>query len=125
MPSLVDLETLTYIGDTLSRPECVLATSSGSTFACDWRGGIVQIGPDGRQKFLGYPMEPGQSLLLPNGIALLRDGSFLAANLSDQGGCGELPRTVEQNLTSWRSMASHCCPLTSSPWIVGGAPGSR
>lgn len=86
MPSLIDLQTLVYVGNALSRPECVLATSSGRILTCDWRGGIVQIRPDGHQEFIGCPLEPGKSQLLPNGIALLPDGSILAANLSDRGG---------------------------------------
>ncbi|OSQ45040.1 SMP-30/gluconolactonase/LRE family protein [Thalassospira sp. MCCC 1A01428] len=82
----IDPSRLTYLGQGLERPECVLATASGSVFVCDWRGGIVRLGADGQQSFIGEPKAPGSSALLPNGIALMRDGSFLAANLADSGG---------------------------------------
>lgn len=86
MAETIDLASLTPVGRELSRPECVLATSSGTVFVCDWRGGIVKIAPDGSQSFIGTQHAPGDGPLRPNGIALLNDGSFLAANLADSGG---------------------------------------
>ena len=71
---------LSFVGTDLHRPECVLATASGKLFASDRRGGVTVIEPDGRQHRLGT------SSLMPNGIALQRDGSFLVANLSPEGG---------------------------------------
>jgi len=67
-------------GHDLARPECVLATQSGRLFVSDRRGGVTCIEPDGRQHRLGT------SALVPNGIALQRDGSFLVADLGEQGG---------------------------------------
>jgi sugar lactone lactonase YvrE len=64
----------------LQRPECVLTHSSGRIFVSDRRGGVTSIWPDGRQQLIG------QSTLLPNGIAMERDGSFLIANLGPDGG---------------------------------------
>ena len=64
----------------LQRPECVLAHSSGRLFVSDHRGGVTSIWPDGRQQL------SGQTALLPNGIALQKDGSFLVANLGIDGG---------------------------------------
>src|ERR1700681_1274354 len=46
----------------------------------DGRGGVTTIAPDRTQRMIG------RSSLVPNGIALCRDGSFLVANLSTEGG---------------------------------------
>jgi sugar lactone lactonase YvrE len=64
----------------LHRPECVLTHSSGRLFVSDRRGGVTTVWPDGRQQL------SGETALLPNGIALQQDGSFLVANLGDDGG---------------------------------------
>jgi sugar lactone lactonase YvrE len=71
---------LRFVGHDLERPECVLACASGRLFMSDGRGGVTTIAPDGMQNRIG------QSSLVPNGIALCRDGSFLVANLSPAGG---------------------------------------
>ena len=76
---------LSWIGQDLVRPECVLATSSGSLFTADWRGGVVQLLPDGRQHLYTATRSDGLPLR-PNGIALLADGSFLLAQLGDRDG---------------------------------------
>ena len=72
------------IGSDLQRPECVLACASGRLYASDRRGGVACIEPDGRQRLIG------RSTLLPNGIALRRDGSFLVANMADAGGVWQI-----------------------------------
>jgi sugar lactone lactonase YvrE len=71
---------LRFVGHDLERPECVLACASGRLFMSDGRGGVTTIAPDGTQNRIG------QSSLVPNGIALCRDGSFLIADLSPEGG---------------------------------------
>ena len=63
-----------FAGHDLARPECVLATASGRLYTSDRRGGVQVIEPDGSQRLIG-----ASPALLPNGIALLRDGSFLIA----------------------------------------------
>ncbi|WP_418320864.1 SMP-30/gluconolactonase/LRE family protein [Piscinibacter sakaiensis] len=68
------------VGDDLRRPECVLATAAGRLHVSDKRGGVTTIEPDGRQHLLG------SSAMVPNGIALQRDGGFLVANLGPDGG---------------------------------------
>ena len=77
-----------FIGAGLQRPECILATASGKLFMSDRRGGIMVIAPDARQHLLG------KSDLVPNGIALQRDGSFLVANLGTEGAFGASARTA-------------------------------
>ncbi len=85
----------------LQRPECVLTHASGTVFVSDRRGGVLALSPDGSQH-LGC-----RSALLPNGIALLEDGSFLVANLAEAGGV-------------WRIAPNGGV----SPWLteVGGQP---
>lgn len=90
--NLVDLETLQWQGHSLQRPECVLTTARGDVYTADWRGGVLHISPDGSQDlYLGQPVA-GEALK-PNGIALLKDGSFLLAHLgAEKGGVYRLYR---------------------------------
>jgi len=82
---------LRFVGQSLNRPECVLCTVDGSLYTADWRGGVCRIGPDGEEKL--YPANDAPVPMLPNGIALLEDGSFLMANLGDDGGIWRLHRS--------------------------------
>jgi sugar lactone lactonase YvrE len=86
MGTEIGLEGLRFTGEALQRPECVLATRRGDLFLSDRRGGVMHIAADGTQRLIGG------STLIPNGIALLRDGSFAIANLSDEGGVWRLKR---------------------------------
>ena len=70
---------ITYVGHDLQRPECVLACASGRLYMSDGRGGVTTIAPDGAHARIG------SSHLVPNGVALCRDGSFLVANLGPGG----------------------------------------
>ena len=81
------------LGMGLQRPECVLAVARGDLYCADWRGGVAHIRPDGRQSlYLGQG--PGGVALKPNGIALLRDGSFLLTQLgAHDGGVYRLQRS--------------------------------
>jgi len=71
---------LRFVGQGLQRPECVLTHRSGTLYVSDRRGGILCLRADGRQQLIG------KSPLLPNGITLEKDGSFLVANLGADGG---------------------------------------
>lgn len=84
MGTEIGLEALTTTGEGLSRPECVLATRRGTLHVSDNRGGVTRIAADGTRDFLGG------GDVVPNGIALLRDGSYAIANLSDSGGVWRL-----------------------------------
>jgi len=79
-----DSQGLQTVAAGLQRPECVLTHSSGRLFVSDRRGGVTTLWPDGRQQLSGH------STLLPNGIALQRDGSFLIANLGPNGGVWQI-----------------------------------
>lgn len=82
-----------WYGSGLQRAECVLATASGRLFCSDQRGGVMSIAPDGSQRLLG------ESAMMPNGIALQRDGSFLVANLGPDGGVWRLD--AQGNAKPW------------------------
>jgi sugar lactone lactonase YvrE len=91
----LSLERLAFVGSGLVRPECVLATADGCLYAADWRGGVACVRPDGTQA-LYVSQLPGERPLRPNGIAVLRDGSFLLADLGEtQGGVFALSRGGE------------------------------
>lgn len=94
--SLADLR---FVGTGLVRPECVLANAAGDLFTADWRGGVAQLRADGSQVLYAGPGPTGETLK-PNGIALLRDGSFLLAHLgNDEGGVFRLHRNGQ--VTPW------------------------
>jgi sugar lactone lactonase YvrE len=93
------LEELRFVGSGLVRPECVLANAAGDLFTADWRGGVAHVRPDGSQALYVGPGPAGLALK-PNGIALLRDGSFLLAHLgNDEGGVFRLQR--DGRVTPW------------------------
>ncbi len=80
----INLQSLDSFGHGLNRPECVLATSNGKLCTADWRGGVCILDADGSQRWIiGKNVEQP---LRPNGIALLKDGSFLLAELGDTTG---------------------------------------
>ena len=92
LPLPLPLHALRFVGQGLVRPECVLATAAGSLYTADWRGGVAHLHPDGSRALYAGPGPDGLALK-PNGIALLRDGSFLVTHLGDeQGGVFRLQR---------------------------------
>jgi sugar lactone lactonase YvrE len=82
--ALLDLDNLSTVGHDLHRPECVLCTANGRTYAADWRGGVTVIESDGSQWSL--MARNGDISVRPNGIALMEDGSFLLAHLGEDAG---------------------------------------
>jgi sugar lactone lactonase YvrE len=87
---LLDLDQVDFIGSDFMRPECVLATRGGRLYASDWRGGVQVVEPDGSQHAMGNAARREEARLMPNGLALLRDGSLLVANLGADGGVWRL-----------------------------------
>jgi sugar lactone lactonase YvrE len=81
-----DHPSLTFIGHSLVRPECVLTHRSGVLFASDWagHGGVAAIAPDGRVARVA--IADATLALRPNGIALEPGGSFLIAHLGAETG---------------------------------------
>jgi sugar lactone lactonase YvrE len=92
-------DVLQTVGSGLHRPECVIVDHANHVYVPHWPGGVTRIAPGGSQctwRALNPPVE-----LLPNGIELMPDGSFLLANLGDAGGVWRLQRdgTVTPFLT--------------------------
>lgn len=81
---LVPLSEVTWVGEGLKRPECVLTTAKGEVFVGDHGSGIAEIGKPKRE-IVGAP--PG---FLPNGVAMTAGREFLIANLGAPGGVWRL-----------------------------------
>jgi sugar lactone lactonase YvrE len=88
--SRISPDRLTPFGSGLHRPEGVAATARGEVFTADWRGGVACVRADGAVETWMAKDPPIE--LRPNGVALTRDGGFLIANLSDDGGIWRLDR---------------------------------
>lgn len=87
----IDVSDLSYIGEGLERPECILAEPDGTLWSADGRGGVVRIDPDGGQALiLQSGVENTASSFedrlvnttgsLPNGLTFDQNGDFLIAN---------------------------------------------
>ena len=87
----VSISALEAHGSGLNRPECVVATRAGDVFVPEWPGGVTVVRPDGRTET--WRATSTSMDLRPNGIALAADGSFLIANLGDDGGIWRLYRS--------------------------------
>jgi len=87
----IDIAALTFIGDGLTRPECVLAVQSGHLCVADFRGGVSIIHPGGAVETV---LAKGTEFVpKPNGICIQQDGSFLLAHLgAEDGGVYHLAR---------------------------------
>lgn len=79
----LSLDSISWIGRGLVRPECVVVGPDGTLYTADWRGGVASIALDGGVTLLKADVGDGGPLLQPNGIARLPDGSFLLADLSE------------------------------------------
>src|ERR1700722_6868583 len=87
----VDASSIAYVGESLERPECILAERDGSLWTADARGGVVHIRPDGSQQLVLEDLGQGTAASdekadglvtgnLPNGLAFARNGDILIAN---------------------------------------------
>ena len=61
---LIPLSAVSWVGEGLARPECVLTTAKGEVFVGDHHAGIAEIGKP-KRRITGAP--PG---FLPNGVAM-------------------------------------------------------
>lgn len=79
---------VSFTGDGLKRPECVLAHVSGLLIVPDWTdgGGVSLVLPDGRTVHHLARDRTADNPLRPNGIALEDGGSILMAHLGDATG---------------------------------------
>ena len=114
------LDALQFLGSGLVRPECVLANAAGDLYTADWRGGVAHLRADGSQALYVGPGPDGLALK-PNGIALLRDGSFLLTHLGDdEGGVFQLQRNGR--VTAWLRQVEGV-DLPPSNFVVEDAAG--
>lgn len=92
----VDRASLSFVGQDLQRPECILAERDGTLWAADARGGVTRIAPDGKQSFIGQRADTRFAThaaataeafeekftqgTLPNGMAFAANGDILISN---------------------------------------------
>ncbi len=82
---------ISFVGEGLQRPECILAERDGSLWSADARGGVVHIAPNGTQTLITQTHDDRFAATtdaaarftqgtLPNGLAFDADGSILISN---------------------------------------------
>jgi sugar lactone lactonase YvrE len=71
----IDAGAITFVGQYLSRPECIVAERDGTLWISDNRGGVTRLDPSGAQQTIG------QLRGTPNGLALDADGNLLIADI--------------------------------------------
>jgi sugar lactone lactonase YvrE len=81
--TMIALEEISFAGEGLARPECVLTMPDGSIHIADWRGGITIIVADGQQSSI---LARGDFTPKPNGFAIHPHGGWLLAHLGDGDG---------------------------------------
>lgn len=81
---MIDINSLSFIGENLSRPECVLVDFKRALHIADWRGGVTIISNQNKNRTI---IAQGNTELKPNGIAILagNDG-WLVTHLGDTEG---------------------------------------
>lgn len=94
--TMITDDDISFIGDGLARPECVLATAAGDLYAshapADGPKGVTRVAPDGRQTLYAATSGDIPDHLVINGYSMMPDGSFLIANVGDSGGVFRLHR---------------------------------
>ena len=66
-----------FVGNELSRPECVIVERDGTLWISDDRAAVTRLDPDGRQTLVG------RMKALPNGLAMDKRGVLYIANIGD------------------------------------------
>jgi sugar lactone lactonase YvrE len=116
---ILTVDDLDFVGKDLVRPECALCTKNGAVFVADGRGGVVRIAPDGgQQAFLAT-----DRTIMPNGIALQADGTFLLADLGSETGTGGVVRLARDGTTSDVLSELDGVPLPPSNYVLADAKG--
>ena len=83
-----------FLGRDLIRPECIVATRRGHIYASHAGdgGGIARVSGHRIEELYLARSGDVPDGFIPNGYALMPDGSFLIANVGDQGGVFRLYR---------------------------------
>jgi sugar lactone lactonase YvrE len=104
----IDPAELSFVGQDLERPECILAEKDGTLWSADGRGGVMRIDPDGTQELIlqqGLAANTASSFedrlvntmgSLPNGLPFDTNGDFLIANF----GTDQVERMTRDGATS-------------------------
>lgn len=107
-----DASAIEFIGQDLSRPECVLTTRSGDIFVSDKRGGVSTFRVGGPSRLIEGKGHPDN--FITNGFALLPDRSFLLANLGEDGGVWHL---TQDGVLAPRIMKTDLGPLPTTNFV--------
>ena len=75
---------LGFLGEGLTRPECVLCTANGDVYVSNFEGGVTRIPARGAQHDIADRSRP----IGTNGFAITAECEFLCANLHPEGGGG-------------------------------------
>tara|TARA_R110000744_G_scaffold49406_7_gene107412 strand:+ start:1680 stop:2576 length:897 start_codon:yes stop_codon:yes gene_type:complete len=75
-PFSLSAQDFTFVGESLSRPECIVAESNGDLWISDNRGSATHIAADGTQRMFGTL--GGK----PNGMTMDEAGNLLLANIA-------------------------------------------
>ena len=113
---LIELASVTLVGEGLNRPESVIATARGELFVSDHGCGVRQLDQP-RQPLQGMPEG-----FLTNGIALTPEREFLVANLGTGCGGGVWRIDHQRRLSPWL-MAVDGEPLSSTNFVTIDAAG--
>lgn len=81
----ISLDALRWRGSGLVRPECVVVAPHDALITADWRGGVCEILPDGRQQLHTASLPTGLACR-PNGIARAPGGGVWMAQLGETDG---------------------------------------
>ena len=81
---MININELSFVGENLSRPECVLVDFDGALHIADWRGGVTVISSQNNSETI---VANSLDKLKPNGIAILAgmDG-WLVTHLGETDG---------------------------------------
>lgn len=86
----VALADLSFAGKDLVAPESVLTFANGDVLVTNRACGATWIRPDGTQRELGDRERVREFEMIPNGIAVSREGRILMANVGPRGGVWEV-----------------------------------
>ncbi|MDR5815702.1 MULTISPECIES: SMP-30/gluconolactonase/LRE family protein [unclassified Caballeronia] len=89
--TVLSLDAVTTSGSGLTRPESVW-WHEGDLYTSDAKGAIAHVRADGATRLLGLPGALPDGVR-PNGIARRPDGSFIFANLGEEGGVWSVDTT--------------------------------
>ncbi len=116
----IDVSELTAVGHDLKRPECIVCAPNGTLYVAHKGGGIMKIDAAGNQTLIGGDLQVHGHEFVPNGFALLPDGTFLIANMGHGGGLWSL--TADSALKPYLDQVDGV-PLTKANYVFNDEQG--